>query len=701
MNKIIGLMLVLMLLVPGLCMAEGNRISFLGPEGTYTEEAARFWFQDEGIFQARETVNDAIADVAAGKADFAVIPQENSIGGAVVNYVDALLRAENVCIVGEVVLPISQTLMALPGATLEDIRTVCSHSQGLIQSAQWREKNLPEAEPVEMPSTAAAAEYVSRTGDKSIAAVAAPGAARLYNLQVLAQDVQLEANHTRFYVLSAKSAEGEKTTRAVFAVDGDGGKLTDFIVKLHEAGLGVVTLHVRPDGSALGLYHFLVEAENAEGIREEQMAACMLPDVRVLGQFNSASKETGNAKLTLDRVVVLSRHNIRSPLSGSGSLLGDITPHPWFKWTSNPSELSMRGAVLETQMGQYFRKWLESEGVFPENVRPEEGMVRFYANAMQRTFATAHYFSAGMFPAANIEIETHADYNTMDPVFTPKLTFLSDSYEKAVIEQIEAMGGAAGMKGIQNNLREAISLLMEVTDMKESAAYQAGTYGNLLTDETTVRFEMNKEASLSGPIKTATSVADAMTFQYYEMADDRAAAFGHDLTYEDWQKLHTIVDTYTKILFETPLIAKNAANPLLEVIRSEMKAEGRKFSFLCGHDSNLASVLAAMDVQEYLLMDSVEQHTPIGVKLVFSRWLNDQGEAYWTAELVYQNTRQLRERTPLSLETPPSRFTLHFEGVEDQGGRMKETDLMQHLDDAINSYDEIVKEYSDEEAAAA
>ena len=132
-----------------------------------------------------------------------------------------------------------------------------------------------------------------------------------------------------------------------------------------------------------------------------------------------------------------------------------------------------------------------------------------------------------------------------------------------------------------------------------------------------------------------------------------------------------------------------------------MKAEGRKFSFLCGHDSNLASVLAAMDVQEYLLMDSVEQHTPIGVKLVFSRWLNDQGEAYWTAELVYQNTRQLRERTPLSLETPPSRFTLHFEGVEDQGGRMKETDLMQHLDDAINSYDEIVKEYSDEEAAAA
>lgn len=70
---------------------------------------------------------------------------------------------------------------------------------------------------------------------------------------------------------------------------------------------------------------------------------------------------------TLDRVVILSRHNIRSPLSGSGSLLGDITPHTWFRWTSRPSELSLRGAILETQMGQYFRQWLEKEGLFSEN----------------------------------------------------------------------------------------------------------------------------------------------------------------------------------------------------------------------------------------------------------------------------------------------------------------------------------------------
>lgn len=79
----------------------------------------------------------------------------------------------------------------------------------------------------------------------------------------------------------------------------------------------------------------------------------------------------------LKQVVVLSRHNIRSPLSEKGSLLGDITPHNWFEWTSKTAELSLRGAMLETTMGQYFRLWLEKEGLFPENYLPKDSAVRF------------------------------------------------------------------------------------------------------------------------------------------------------------------------------------------------------------------------------------------------------------------------------------------------------------------------------------
>ena len=141
----------------------------------------------------------------------------------------------------------------------------------------------------------------------------------------------------------------------------------------------------------------------------------------------------------LEQVVVLSRHNIRSPMSGSGSTLAVATPHEWFAWTSNPSELSLRGGALETMMGQYFRQWLEAEELIPENYQPTPDEVRFYANAKQRTIATSQYFSSGMLPVANVPIETHAAYDTMDPVFTPQITFLSDSYEAAAMEELSAV----------------------------------------------------------------------------------------------------------------------------------------------------------------------------------------------------------------------------------------------------------------------
>ncbi len=207
---------------------------------------------------------------------------------------------------------------------------------------------------------------------------------------------------------------------------------------------------------------------------------------------------------TLDNVVVLSRHNIRSPLSGSGSLLGDITPHKWFDWTSNPSELSLRGAMLETQMGQYFRLWLEDEGLFPENYRPEDGAVRIYANAKQRTQATARYFSAGLLPVAAVPVESHAEYDTMDPTFNPVLTFCTDEYAEDAVAQIAEKGGAAGLEGIHARLTDAIELLMDVTDMEESEAYRSGKFGDLLADDTVIYLVPDESPFMTGPIRTAT-----------------------------------------------------------------------------------------------------------------------------------------------------------------------------------------------------
>ncbi len=698
--------LLLVLLFPAVSFGEAPKaiqVSYLGPEGTYTEEAAQFWFRDGEILNPKETVTDAVNDVLSGGADFAVIPQENTLGGAVVSYVDALIAAEDAYVAGEVVLPISQTLMGVPGASLADIRTVCSHAQGLAQSAEWRAEHLPAVDAVEMASTAAAARFVAEQGDKTVAAVAAPGAASLYGLEVLAENVQLtDANRTRFYVLSAKPPEAEGLTRAVFVATCEGSRIGDVILALRDAGLEIVSLHDRPEGSRLGLYRYVIEVKDEAGISKDRIAAVTaLEGVRFAGCFNAAEKPPKQMNYTLDRVVVLSRHNIRSPLSGSGSMLGDITPHPWFAWTSNPSELSRRGAILETQMGQYFRLWLEDEGLFPENYRPEDGAVRIYANAKQRTLATARYFSAGLLPVAVVPVESHAEYDTMDPTFNPVLTFITDEYVEDAIAGIAAMGGVAGLEGLHAGLLDAIGLLMDVTDMEQSEAYASGSLGDLLADETGIRLEVGKEPAMTGPIKTATSVADALTLQYYEMADGRAAAFGHDLTREDWLKIHSIADTYSHMLFETPLVSVNVAHPLLKEITAELTAEGRKFTFLCGHDSNLASVLAALGVEPYTLPGTVEPKTPIGGKLLFETWTAENGESFIRVRLVYQSTDQLRGMTPLSLDNPPMSFDVELPGLErNADGYYRRSDVLDSLRKAADAYDTLVEKYSEDSAAA-
>ena len=286
MKRFALLLLALLLAVPAFAEgADAVRVSYLGPEGTYTQEAALRFFDGGEQLEPRETVNDAIADVLSGDADYAVIPQENTLGGAVVNYVDALIKAEGVYVVGEVILPISQTLMGVPGASLSDIKKVYSHAQGLTQSAEWRREHLPDAAAEEAASTAAAASYVAQQQDPALAAIAAPGAAALYGLEVLAENVQIsDANRTRFYVLSmTPNAEG---TRAVFVATCDADRIDDIIIALHDAGLELVSLHDRPEGSKLGSYHYVIETEDPSGVSQAQIDAALAFDgVRYVGRF--------------------------------------------------------------------------------------------------------------------------------------------------------------------------------------------------------------------------------------------------------------------------------------------------------------------------------------------------------------------------------------------------------------------------------
>ena len=235
--------------------------------------------------------------------------------------------------------------------------------------------------------------------------------------------------------------------------------------------------------------------------------------------------------------------------------------------------------------------------------------------------------------------------------------------------------------------------------MNDSEAYRSGEYGDLLADETTLSLNEGEEPAISGALKTATSIADALVLQYYEEPDEQKAFFGHELTEEDRVAIGSILCTYEKILFSAPSLAPNLAHSILEEIYAEMNTEGRKFSFLCGHDSTITSFLAALGVKDYApLPAAIEPSTPIGVKVVLERWEDTAGESFYKVSLVYQSVDQLRSIQPLSLEIPPMKVPISFEGIEEkENGMIAEDDLLHLFEEKINYCYELEEMYSGEE----
>ena len=414
----------------------------------------------------------------------------------------------------------------------------------------------------------------------------------------------------------------------------------------------------------------------------------LLCPLLAMGQLQRS--EAFKNQYKLKEVVILSRHNIRSSLSVNGSVLQKMTPHQWIKWSAAPSELTLRGGALETIMGQFFRKWTVNEGLFTENAVPTVDEVNFYANSMQRTIATAQYFSSGFMPVANLHINHRFTPSKMDPVFFPALTKSSEAFKAQALKEIAAMGGKKGIVGINEGLKDSYQLIEKVLDLKHSPACQSGEVCAFDDYNTQLKLEKGDEPNMKGSLKFANSASDALILQYYEDTDPIQAAFGQKLTNADWEKIAKVKDVYGDVLFTAPIVAVNVAHPLLVYMKDELNAKNRKFTFLCGHDSNIASVNAALEVEEYSLPQSIEKKTPIGSKLVFEKWVDKAGKEFVAVNIVYQTTEQLRNVSLLNLENPPVVFSLKLKGLQaNADGLYTIESVNDRFDKAIRAYEAI------------
>ena len=417
------------------------------------------------------------------------------------------------------------------------------------------------------------------------------------------------------------------------------------------------------------------------------MLAFICPSL-ALAQLQRSDAFKGKYKLK--EVVILSRHNIRSPLSTNGSTLSKMTPHEWTSWSSAASELTLRGGVLETEMGQFFRKWTINEGLFKDNHVPTVDEVNVYANSMQRCIATAQYFSGGFMPVAGLKVNHRYVPSKMDPIFFPRLTKSTEAFRAEAMRQINLMGGKEGLVGINKELKESYDIIAKVLDMKQSEYYKKGEVKDFTYNDTQITLNLNQEPGMKGSLKNANSASDAFILQYYEEPDAMKAGFGHKLSLDEWTKIAKVKDVYGDVLFTAPIVAVNVAHPLLQYMYDELNADNRKFTFLCGHDSNIASVDAALGVEEYSLPNSIEKKTPIGSKLVFEKWVDANGKAYIAVNIVYQSTDQLKQMSLLDLAHAPQVFSLKLKGLtENADGLYTFDDVNGRFLQAIRAYDDI------------
>jgi prephenate dehydratase len=273
------------------------RVAYLGPRGTFTEDALREAIGDDEIEELpRPSVYSAILAVETGEADRAFVPFENSVEGAVRATLDTLaFDASGVTIVGEHDLPISHCLIAREEMPLERIEVVLSHPQASAQCARFIRERLPKADVRAASSTAEAVRTVSES-DGPWAALGAASAARLYDAAVLTEGVEDEPdNVTRFVWVApagtAAEGDGAWRTSLVFSELGEDkpGALVEALGAFSERGVNLTRIESRPRRSGLGRYMFFLDCEGEAG---DEMVAEALEDlrskaesVRVLGSY--------------------------------------------------------------------------------------------------------------------------------------------------------------------------------------------------------------------------------------------------------------------------------------------------------------------------------------------------------------------------------------------------------------------------------
>jgi prephenate dehydratase len=261
-------------------------IAFLGPSGTFTEAALRSEADLAGAtLVAFPSFVDILSAVSEGTVDFGFVAIENSIEGSVLIALDQLVFERDLVIVREVVLPVTQSLLAPAGTAEADIRRVVSFPHATAQCRGWLGAHLPGVEEVAASSTAEAVRQVAAAPEPGTAAIGTALAAEIYGLDVLATDIEDYKDNVTRFVLVARPAAGvpaptghDKTSIVCFQSADRPGSLHGILGQFSARDINLVKLESRPTKEGLGDYCFIIDFEGHVG---DEMVADTLRDLHV------------------------------------------------------------------------------------------------------------------------------------------------------------------------------------------------------------------------------------------------------------------------------------------------------------------------------------------------------------------------------------------------------------------------------------
>ena len=268
-----------------------KRIGFLGPVGTYTEEAT-LQYDSQAELLSYPSIRAVGQAVSSGLIEQGVVPIENSLEGSVTFTLDLLISQSGLSIKDEIVLPIEHFLLALPGTKFPDIGVIYSHPQALAQCRDYLEKCFPQAQQSASLSTVAAVTDM-RNSELPAAAIAPRRAAELHGVAIIGQNIQDNShNVTRFVVLASEDhppTGGDKTS-ICFSFDQDSpGVLYEVLGEFAKRSINLAKIESRPTKESLGRYIFLIDCE---GHRQDSLVKDALEAVaqqvsmlKILGSY--------------------------------------------------------------------------------------------------------------------------------------------------------------------------------------------------------------------------------------------------------------------------------------------------------------------------------------------------------------------------------------------------------------------------------